>query len=126
MNWIPSLVSALVSTLVIIVGVVGLGWLACARLCTKFDAMREEMRTGFRELIRATGVSSERVDAGDARSESVTSTVGLLHASALGVSTDPEGPATIIDSIADIERHSGGRVGFEQAVADLEAERIPS
>ena len=28
--------------------------------------------------------------------------------------------------IADIERHSGGRVGFEQAFQDLEEERRPT
>lgn len=80
-----------------------LGWQAYSRLDSKidskFDALREEMQAGFREvdrrfeeMITAMGSMSERVAAVEARSERDAKTIDLLQASALGLSTDSEEP----------------------------------
>ena len=76
-----------------------LGWQVYSKLDTKIDMLREEMQAGFREvdrrfveMITAMGSLSERVAAVEARSERDSKTVDLLQASALGLSTDAEGP----------------------------------
>ena len=106
MQWIPPLVTAAG----VVVAMVTLGWQVYSKLDSKidskFDALREEMQAGFREvnqrfadvdrrfveMITAMGSMSERVAAVEARSERDAKTVDLLQASALGLSTDAEDP----------------------------------
>lgn len=48
MQWIPSLVTSAG----VIVTMITLGWRAYSKLDSKFDALREEMQAGFREVDR--------------------------------------------------------------------------
>ena len=113
MQWIPPLVTAAG----VVVAMITLGWQVYSKIDSKidskFEALREEMQAGFREvnrrfedvdrrfedvdrrfveMITAMGSVSERVAAVEARSERDAKTVDLLQASALGLSTDAEEP----------------------------------